>query len=86
MIEWTFFVLETLAEDSVDAESDGDSSEESQVEKIIGSRWNKRKKCTEYLVKWKNYPEDENSWELPESLANATDKLEEFVRNLQVTT
>lgn len=39
-----------------------------EVEKIIDKRWNKMFKSFEYLIKWLNYPEEENTWILRQDL------------------
>merc|ERR1712223_344046 len=47
--------------------NNSDDDEEFVVEKIVDKRVNKRGK-TEYLCKWKDYPEADNSWEAVETL------------------
>jgi len=47
--------------------NNSDDDEEFVVEKIVDKRVNKRGK-TEYLCKWKGYPESDNSWEAVETL------------------
>ena len=53
-----------------------DDTLEYHVEAILDSR-TKRKK-TEYLVKWRGYPDEENTWEPENHLANAKDLLQDF--------
>ena len=53
-----------------------DNTEEFEVERIIGER--KRYNHVEYLIKWKGYPDSDNTWEPLENLANTTDALEHF--------
>ena len=48
-----------------------DSEEEREVERILDSRMNKRR--LQYLVKWKDSPTTENSWEPAINLKNAPD-------------
>jgi hypothetical protein len=49
----------------VDVPQDDDTSHQ-ELDKIIQHRYNNDKKSYEYFVKWKDFDEDENSWE-PES-------------------
>ena len=53
-----------------------DGTEEYEVEKILDKK-RKRNKFY-YLVKWKGYPDHENSWAPFENLANAKKALDEF--------
>ena len=55
--------------------------EEWEVEKIINKRkvwgWDK------YLVQWKGYTVEEDTWESKENLKNAMELVEEFEREYQ---
>lgn len=62
-----------------DAES---SNEEYVVEKILAKRFNTKKKCSEYLIKWEGYSHENNTWESAEAVATCKNMLEEFERNL----
>src|SRR4051794_25451824 len=53
-----------------------DNTEEYEVERIIGER--KRYNRSEFLVKWKGYPDSDNTWEPLKNLDNAKKALEEF--------
>lgn len=56
--------------------SSEDSSEEFEVESICGHKIQDGKDY--YLVKWKNYPPDDNTWEPVENLLNANELLEKY--------
>ena len=49
-----------------------------QVEEILGVR--KRGATIQYLVKWKGYGPDDNTWEPSKNLTDAKDAIEEFLR------
>jgi len=53
-----------------------DSEEEMEVEIILDSRI--RNKQLQYLVKWRDLPSAENSWEPAKHMTNAPEALEEF--------
>ncbi|KAI4502946.1 hypothetical protein M0802_001990 [Mischocyttarus mexicanus] len=64
-------------------EEDRDSStEEYIIEKILAKRFNPKKRCSEYLLKWEGYSHESNTWEPSESVATCKYLLEEFERNL----
>jgi hypothetical protein len=48
------------------------------VEEILEERHNKRRRRKEWLVKWKGYPAEENTWEPKENLKNAEEVLTKF--------
>ena len=52
------------------------SEKEYEVEKILDRQ--ERRGKTKYLVKWKEYIVEENTWEELENLKNAMEKVEEF--------
>lgn len=61
------------ASNSVAAESEStDEEDEEEIEKVVRKKFNGRSNQYEYLVKWKNYSEKHNTWELitniPENL------------------
>ena len=53
-----------------------DSEKEYEVEEILDRQ--ERIGKTKYLVKWKGYTVEENTWEGLENLKNAMEKVEEF--------
>jgi Chromo (CHRromatin Organisation MOdifier) domain len=57
-------------------EAEGLLEEEYKVEVILDKRRRGRK--IEYLVKWKDYPDDESSWEPKEYLLHSQRKVQEF--------
>ncbi|XP_076169522.1 chromodomain-containing protein chromator isoform X2 [Ptiloglossa arizonensis] len=64
-------------------DEDRDSSdEEYTVEKILAKRFNPKKRCSEYLLKWEGYGHEHNTWEPAEHVATCKHLLEEFERNL----
>nr|XP_033340428.1 serine-rich adhesin for platelets isoform X2 [Megalopta genalis] len=63
-------------------EEDVTTDEEYTVEKILAKRFNPKKRCSEYLLKWEGYGHDHNTWEPAEHVATCKHLLEEFERNL----
>ena len=49
---------------------------EYEVEEVLDSRIQRKK--LQYLVKWKGYPNEENTWEPEDCLANAKDRVTAF--------
>lgn len=63
-------------------EEDADlSNEEYVVDKILAKRFNTKKRCSEYLIKWEGYSY-ENTWESAEAVAACKSLLDEFERSL----
>jgi hypothetical protein len=54
------------------------SSEEYEVEDILASRHNRRKKRVEYLVHWLGYGPEHDSWQTAPDLRNAPDIMRKF--------
>ena len=48
------------------------------MEEIVGDRYNKRRKRHEWLIKWKNFRPEQNTWEPIENLTNAMEILDEY--------
>ncbi|XP_046744328.1 mucin-22 isoform X3 [Diprion similis] len=65
-------------------EEDGDSSDEEYVvERILAKRFNPKKKCFEYLLKWEGFPHSEQTtWEPAENMEACKHLLDEFERSL----
>ena len=66
---------DTPIQDTIEVQAE---EEEYEVEKILDSEWKERQ--IKYLVKWKNYPNAENSWEPIENLTNCQGQLDQFHR------
>jgi len=60
------------------------SSEEYYVDRIVDARLITEEGKVEYLIKWKDYPESENTWE-PEENVNGCEALKRFHQNQQVS-
>jgi hypothetical protein len=55
-----------------------------EIESILMARPTRNRKSTQYLVKWKGYPESENSWLPEKELSHAQELLMEFKRRTHV--
>ena len=51
--------------------------EEWEIEKIL--QHHERYGKNEYLIRWKEFNQEENTWESKENLENAYDKLQEYL-------
>jgi len=63
-------------EEKVTIPVESGTNDEFEIERILGER--KRYRRKEYLIKWKGYPSEENSWVPEYSLTNALEVLVEF--------
>lgn len=55
-----------------------------EVEAIRKWRYNMKLRRKEYLIKWFDYPEDQNTWE-PEEHLNCTEMIKRFRKSLKVS-
>lgn len=53
------------------------------VEKIVGKRFNPRKKTYEYQIKWENFDSAANTWEPPTNLVHCKPMLDEFEEKIR---
>ena len=67
------FKSDTLRDDEEEPLED----DEYYVEQILAHR--KRGRTTQYLVKWKDYPDSYNTWEKEENLDNCQEKLDQYL-------
>jgi hypothetical protein len=56
-------------------------SEEFEVEKIVGKRYDKRKRQTTWLVRWKNYGPQFDTWQTRKDLCNAPELLRAYAKS-----
>jgi hypothetical protein len=55
-----------------------DEEQEWEVERIEEYRQKGNRKTREYLVKWKGWPEDHNSWLIYPDLVNAKETVQDY--------
>jgi hypothetical protein len=76
----------TPEHDESDDESHESETPEYEVEKLLAHQVvseTKRGRKYEYLIKWANYPETENSWEPEENLIGATAMLDAYWKKIE---
>lgn len=61
-------------------EIEDEYEEDFVVEKIVGKRYNPKKKQIEYLLKWEGYPPEQNTWEPLSNLTTCKSLLQEYER------
>ena len=49
-----------------------------EIEKILQAQPTRNKKSTQYLIKWKGYPDSENSWLPAKELTHTQDLVHNF--------
>lgn len=64
------------------AQADSNGDAQFEVERIVAQR--KRGRAQQFLVAWKGYPPEENTWEPRSRLRNASEALDDFLRGQQV--
>ena len=55
-----------------------------EVEELRQIKFDEQARCPKYLVKWKNYPEEDNSWEPIENLEGSKALVDDFHRTLNL--
>lgn len=61
---------------------DDEEDDNFEIEDIINIRWNSRKKQIEYLIRWKDYSPEHDSWVL-ESDLNAPESTEKWIEKAE---
>jgi hypothetical protein len=56
-------------------------AEEYEVEKIVGKKYDKRRKTHLWLVRWKNYGPQFDSWQTTRDLRNAPEMMREYSKS-----
>jgi hypothetical protein len=64
----------------LDTRSKKPATEEYEVERIVGKRYDKARKQNMWLVRWKNYGPQHNSWQTRKDLRNAPEMVRAFER------
>ncbi|XP_034937952.1 endochitinase A isoform X2 [Chelonus insularis] len=64
------------------SEADEPNEEEFVVEKIVAKRYNTKKRCPEYYLKWEGLSPEFNTWESADVISSCKFLLDEFERNL----
>jgi hypothetical protein len=57
------------------------ATEEYEVEKIVGDRYDKRRKQPTWLVRWKGFGPQYDTWQTRRDLRNAPEMLKEYARS-----
>jgi hypothetical protein len=75
--------LDEFGKHSIMSETRGDKpeSEEFEVEKIVGKRYDKRRKQNTWLVRWKNYGPQFDTWQTKKDLRNAPEMLRAYAKS-----
>jgi hypothetical protein len=59
------------------------ASEEYEVDQIVGYRYDKRKKTKSWLVRWKGYDAQHDTWQTQRDLKNAPEMIREYSKSLR---
>jgi hypothetical protein len=59
------------------------ATEEYEVDKIIGYRYDKRKKTKSWLVRWKGYNAQHDTWQTQRDLRNTPEMIQEYSKSLR---
>eukprot|EP00029_Vermamoeba_vermiformis_P006128 TRINITY_DN2319_c0_g1_i3.p1 TRINITY_DN2319_c0_g1~~TRINITY_DN2319_c0_g1_i3.p1 ORF type:complete len:1107 (+),score=230.55 TRINITY_DN2319_c0_g1_i3:172-3492(+) len=78
--KFNFLGTTEIAEEIEGEKKDQDS--EWEVEKILGKRFGDNGRV-QYLVKWKDYPSEQNSWEGKENLLGCRDMIKDYEKALE---
>ncbi|KAJ8917727.1 hypothetical protein NQ315_005176 [Exocentrus adspersus] len=54
------------------------------VERIVAKRFNSKRKCFEYQIKWEHFPSEENTWEPISNLNHCKQMVAEFEEQLKM--
>uniref|UniRef100_A0A914E5H6 Chromo domain-containing protein n=1 Tax=Acrobeloides nanus TaxID=290746 RepID=A0A914E5H6_9BILA len=71
-----------IFDDEVSTQESEENPDSYEVEKILKRRYNSKEKKFEYLLKWKDYDDESNTWE-PEEGLNCPDLLEQFKAKME---
>lgn len=74
------FTQVDITNKDTDHDIDDEQEEDFVVEKIVGKRYNPKKKQVEYLLKWEGYPSEQNTWEPLSNLTTCKSLLQEYER------
>jgi hypothetical protein len=56
-------------------------SEEYEVERIVGNRYDKRRKSKMWLIRWKDYGSQFDTWQTHRDLRNAPEMIHSYLKD-----